>query len=136
MSALHPAAVAHLNASQVSGIAEADIGHLQPEAVEVMTVRHLQNLTSGQLSELKKLVAESATAHKLISFVEEMSEAEAKILESEVEGEPSDGRSSPKDEAVSSSATRNARIRTLPDLIMLTALILMKLYFYVTLLVT
>ena len=136
MSALHPAAVAHLNASQVSGIAEADIGHLQPEAVEVMTVRHLQNLTSGQLSELKKLVAESATAHKLISFVEEMSEAEAKILESEVEGEPSDGRSSPKDEAVSSSATRNARIRNLPDLIMLTALILMKLYFYVTLLVT
>ena len=136
MSALHPAAVAHLNASQVSGIAEADIGHLQPEAVEVMTVRHLQNLTSGQLSELKKLVAESATAHKLISFVEEMSEAEAKILEGEVEGEPSDGRSSPKDEAVSSSATRNARIRQLPDLIMLTALILMKLYFYVTLLVT
>ena len=136
MSALHPTAVAHLNASQVSGIAEADIGHLQPEAVEVMTVRHLQNLTSGQLSELKKLVAESATAHKLISFVEEMSEAEAKILESEVDGEPSDGRSSPKDEAVSSSATRNARIRQLPDLIMLTALILMKLYFYVTLLVT
>ena len=136
MSSLHPAAVAHLNASQVSGIAEADIGHLQPEAVEVMTVRHLQNLTSGQLSELKKLVAESATAHKLISFVEEMSEAEEEILESEVEGEPSDGRSSPKDQAVSSSASRNARIRKLPDLIMLTALILMKLYFYVTLLVT
>ena len=133
VSALHPSAVAHLNASHVSGIAEADLAHLQPEAVEVMTVRHLQNLTSGQLSELKKLASESATAHKLISFVEEMSAAEDRsdVVEEEVEGESSeDGRSGPRDGAVSSGAAAPSRRVIRANYYMKIALILMMIYFY------
>ena len=132
VSALHPSAVAHLNASHVSGIAEADLAHLQPEAVEVMTVRHLQNLTSGQLSELKKLASESATAHKLISFVEEMSAAEDRsdVVE-EVEGESSeDGRSGPRDGAVSSGAAAPSRRVIRANFYMKVALILMMMFFY------
>ena len=133
VSALHPSAVAHLNASHVSGIAEADLAHLRPEAVEVMTVRHLQNLTSGQLSELKKLAAESATAHKLISFVEEMTAAEDRsdAAAEEVEGESSEGmRSGPRDGAVSSGAAATSRRVKRANLYMRVALILMMLYFY------
>ena len=138
VSALHPSAVAHLNASHVSGIAEADLAHLQPEAVEVMTVRHLQNLTSGQLSELKKLAAESATAHKLISFVEEMSAAEDRsdVVEEEVEGESSeDGRSGPRDGAVSSGAAKSRRVIR-ANTFMYVALLLMMVYFYTHLYLT
>merc|ERR1712150_174886 len=97
---------------------------------EVMTVRHLQNLTSGQLSELKKLAAESATAHKLISFVEEMSEAEENMDLASTASE--DGRSGSSDRAVSSRAARSTKIGR-AEMIMLTALLLMKLYFYVAL---
>ena len=64
-------------------------------------------------------------------------QAEEELTDLEAEGEPTseDESSGPEDEAVSSRATRAVRFRR-GDFIMLVSLLLMKFYFYTTLLVT